>query len=64
MQIVLEMQELNKTTKLKKEESREIIKNLSKENAFDFTGYVEMQKEENEMDLGIFLELAKESKII
>ena len=35
-----------------------------KENPFDFTDYVEKQKDENEIDLGFFLELAEENKII
>ena len=39
-------------------------KQLRKENPFDFTDYVEKQKEENERDLGLFLELAEENKII
>ena len=39
-------------------------KQLRKENPFDFTDYVEKQKEENEIDLGLFLELAEENKII
>ena len=39
-------------------------KQVRKENPFDFTDYVEKQKEENEIDLGLFLELAEENKII
>ena len=39
-------------------------KQLRKENPFDFTVYVEKQKEENEIDLGLFLELAEENKIM
>ena len=39
-------------------------KQLRKENPFDFTDYVEKQKEENDIDLGLFLELAEENKII
>ena len=39
-------------------------KQLRKENPFGFTDYVEKQKEENEIDLGLFLELAEENKII
>ena len=39
-------------------------KQRRKENPFDFTDYVEKQKEENEIDLGLFLELAEENKII
>ena len=43
--------------------NKKIIK-LAVENPFDFTEYVENQEEENEIDLGIFLELAEENKII
>ena len=39
-------------------------KQLRKKNPFDFTDYVEKQKEENEIDLDLFLELAEENKII
>ena len=39
-------------------------KQLRTENPFDFTEYVEKQNEENEIDLGLFLELAEENKII
>ena len=41
-----------------------INKQLRKENPFDFTENVEKQKEENEIDFGLFLELAEENKII
>ena len=40
------------------------IKNLPIENTFDFTEYLEKQKEENEKDIGLFLELAEENKTI
>ena len=43
--------------------SKQLRKEIPKENPFDFTDYVEKQKEENEIDLGLFLELA-ENKII
>ena len=39
-------------------------KKLPIESPFDFTEYVEKQEEENEVDLGLFLELAEENKII
>ena len=39
-------------------------KQLREENPFDFTDNVEKQKEQNEIDLGLFLELAEENKII
>ena len=32
--------------------SKQLRKEIPKENAFDFTDYVEKQKEENEIDLG------------
>ena len=35
-----------------------------KENLFDFTDYFKKQKEENEIDLGLFLQLVEEDKII
>ena len=39
-------------------------KNLPSENPFDFTQFVQMQKEENDIDLGLFFELAEQNKII
>ena len=39
-------------------------KQLREKNPFDFTDYVEKQKQENEIDLGLFLELVEENKII
>ena len=39
------------------------IKHTPKEKPFDFTEYLEETKEENEIDLGFFLELAEENKI-
>ena len=43
---------------------RKEIKKEIKENPFDFTDYVVKQKEENEIDFGLFLELAEDNKII
>ena len=40
------------------------FKNLSIENPFHFTEYFEKQKEENEIDLGSFFELAEKNKTI
>ena len=40
------------------------IKILPVENPFDFTEYIEKEKEENEIDLGLLFELAEENKII
>ena len=50
--------------KLKIKQLKNKIKNLPIENPFDFADIVEKQKEENEIDLGLFLELAEENKII
>ena len=44
--------------------NKKLREEIPKENPFDFTDYVEKQKEENEIDLGLFLELAEENKII
>ena len=40
------------------------IKNIPEDNPFDFTDIVKKQKEDVEIDLGLFLELAEENKII
>ena len=39
------------------------IENIPQENPFDFTEYVKKQKEDDEVDLCLFLELAEENKI-
>ena len=61
-QTALDMEQLNKTKKLKIKELRKIIKILPKENPFNFTEYVEMQNEE--IDIGLVFELSEENKII
>ena len=63
-QIILHMEKLKDEIKLKIKQLKIKIKNLPKENPFDLTDIVEKQKEENEIDLGLFLELAEENKII
>ena len=63
-QIILHMEKLKDEFKLKIKQLKNKIKNLPKENPFDFTEYVNKQKEENEIDVGLFLELAEENKII
>ena len=63
-QITLHMEKLKDGIKLKIKQLKNKIKNLPKENPFDFTEYVNKQKEENEIDLGLFLELAEENKVI
>ena len=44
--------------------NKRLRKEIPKENPIDFTDYVKKQKEENEINLGLFLELAEENKII
>ena len=63
-QIISHVEDAKEEVKFKIKQLRNKIKNLPKENPFDFTDIVEKQKEENEKDLGLFLELAEENKII
>ena len=63
-QIISHIEAVKEKVKLKIKQLKNKIKNLPKENPFDFTEYVNEQKEENEIDLGLFLELAEENKII
>ena len=62
-QIISHIEEAKDEVKLKIKQLKKKIKNIPKENPFDFTEYVEQQKEENEIDLGLFFELAEENKI-
>ena len=57
-------EEVKNEVKLNIEELKKKIQTLPKNNPCDFTENVEKQKEDNERDLGLFLELAKENKII
>ena len=63
-QIISHLEEVKNEVKLKIKQLKNKIKNLPKENPFDLTDIVEKQKEENEIDLGLFLELAEENKIL
>ena len=63
-QTISHVENVKREVKLKIKQLKNKIKNLPKENPFDFTDIVEKQKEENEIDLGLFLELAEENKII
>ena len=63
-QIVSRVGDVKEQVKLKIKELENKIKNMPKENPFDFTDYLEKQKEDNEIDLGLFIELAEENKII
>ena len=63
-QIISHIEHAKEEVKLKIKQLKKKIKNIRKENPFDFTDHVEKQKEENDIDLGLFLELAEENKII
>ena len=63
-QIIKHIEQAKEEVKLKIKQLKKKIKNIPKENPFDFTDYIEKQKEENEIDLGLFLQLAEENKII
>ena len=63
-QIISHVEDVKEEVELKIKQLKNKIKNLPKENPFDFTDIVEKQKEDNEIDLGLFLELAEENKII
>ena len=63
-QIISHVEDVKKEVKLKNKQLKNKFKNIPKENPFGFTDIVEKQKEENEIDLGLFLELAEENKII
>ena len=49
---------------LKLNNRKRILKNIPIENPFDFTEYVKKQTEGDDIDLGLFLGIAKENKII
>ena len=63
-QIISHIEVGKNRVKGKIKELKKKIRILPVENPFDFTEYVENHKEENEIDLGLFLELAEENKII
>ena len=62
--IISHIEEVKDEVKLKIKKLTKKTKKLPIESPFDFTDYVEKQEEENEVDLGLFLELAEENKII
>ena len=63
-QIISHVEDVKGGVKLKIKQIKNKIKNIPKDNPFDFTDIVNKQKEENEIDLGLFLELAEGNKII
>ena len=56
-QIILHVEEVKEQFKLKNIEIKKKIRNIPKEKPFDFTEYVQKPKEDNEIDLALFLEL-------
>ena len=60
-QIIPVIEDAKEQVKLENKQLKNKIKNLPKENPFDFTDIV---KEDDVIDLGLFLELAEENKII
>ena len=58
------MEEVKVQVKIKIQELKTKIKNVPKEDPFDFTEYVEKQKEDFEIDLSLFFELAEANKFI
>ena len=60
-QIISHIEDVKEQVKIKIKQLKNKIKNLPKESPFDFTDNV---KEVDEIDLGLFLELAEENKII
>ena len=63
-QIISHIEEVKDQIKIKIKQLKKKIKILPVENPFDFTEYIEKEKEENEIDLGLFFELAEENKLI
>ena len=64
-QIISHIEDGKNQVKSKIKQLKKKIKALPVENPFDFTEYIlKKQKEENEIDLGLFFEIAEENKII
>ena len=53
-QIISHIEDVKEEVKLKIKHLKNKIKNTPKENPFDSTEYVNKQKEESEIDLGLF----------
>ena len=63
-QIISHIEEVKNEVKHKIEELKKKNKNIPQENPFDFIEYFDKRKEDNEIYLGLFLELADENKIL
>ena len=58
-QIISHVEKVKDSVKLKIEELKKKTKNIPTENPFDFTEYVENQKEHFEIDLGFFSRISR-----
>ena len=63
-QTISHIEEAKDLVKLKNKQLKRRIKNVRSENPFDFTKYVELQKQEKEIYLGLLFELTEENKIV
>ena len=63
-QIHSRIQEVKDKVKNEIKRLKKKIKNIPNKNPFHFTEYVKKQKQDDEIDLGLFLELAEENTII
>ena len=63
-QIISHIEEVKDVVKRKIKELKNKFKSIPKENPFDFTDFAKKQKEDDEVDFGLFLELAEENNII
>ena len=63
-QIISQIRKAKGQVKFKIKELKRKIENLPRGNPFDFTEYVEKQKEENDIALGLFFDVVEENKII
>ena len=62
--MISHIEEIKEQIKLKFKQLKKKFKKLPEEIPFKFTEIVERQPEENEIDLGFFLEIAEENKIV
>ena len=63
-QIFSHIEEARQQIKLKIKHLKNKTKNIPEEKPFEFTDFVKKQKEGDEIDLGLFLGLAEEKKIV
>ena len=61
-QTISHIEEVKNEVKFKIKELKKKIESIPKENSFDFTKYVSKQKEDDEIDLSLFIELAEKKQ--